>query len=355
VILWMSFAGSFGFGWINLSIGEVILDALIAFILSGACLLALYLNARDHFISGVTLISFLMLIAAGFDVYNWGGLYGTGIVAYPVIVVICALFFGKRGLITFTVLSGFSMWVIGFMEMKQIFKPTLLDTDLADVLTLVIFILAVSILLWVILDNAEKNLLRILKKEAELTASYDLTLEGFAKAFEFRGREPKGHSQRVVELSLRLAEKMGIQGHEFETVRRGALLHDIGILSIPDRIVLKSGPLNEEEKAEMQKHPERARELLANIPYLQSCISIPYCHHENWDGTGYPRGLKGEEIPLHARLFTLVDHWEELTSDRPFRLAWLREKVLDHIQENSGRLYDPQIANVFLNLIESKG
>jgi HD-GYP domain-containing protein (c-di-GMP phosphodiesterase class II) len=195
----------------------------------------------------------------------------------------------------------------------------------------------------------------IKKKGAELRASYALTLEGFAKAFEFRGREPSGHSQRVVELSLRLAEKMGITGDELDNIQHGALLHDIGILSIPDRIVLKQGTLNEEEKVLIQKHPEHARDLLVKIPYLQNCISIPYCHHENWDGSGYPQGLKGEEIPLHARLFILVDHWEELSSDRPYRAAWQREKVLSYIQENSGKIYDPQITSVFLNLIESNG
>jgi hypothetical protein len=353
VILWVIFAATFGLGWINLIIQEGFQNAIIQFVLSGFCLIAVTLNNKGYFIGSATVISLLMLIAANFALFSWRGMHSMGIAAFPAIIVVCSLFFGKRGLFIFTILSSFSLGGIGFLEISQRFTPALHNIDQADVLTLEIIILVISMLLWVILDQAEKNLMGIKEKEAELIQSYELTLESFAKALELRGRDPQGHNQRVVNLSLRLAAIMGIQGIELETIRRGALLHDIGTLSIPDRILLKPGPLNAGEQAEIHKHPERARDLLIKIPYLQSSIDIPYCQHESWDGTGYPRGLKGEEIPLHARLFTLVDHWAELTSDRPFRQAWPRQKVLDYIQENSGRLYDPQIANVFLKLIES--
>jgi response regulator RpfG family c-di-GMP phosphodiesterase len=117
--------------------------------------------------------------------------------------------------------------------------------------------------------------------------------------------------------------------------------------------MLKPGPLDAAERLVMQQHPDQARDLLAKIPYLQSCIDIPYCHHEYWDGSGYPRGLKGEAIPLAARLFTLVDHWEELSCDRPFRQAWAPGKVLRYIQENAGRLYDPELTRIFIELVKA--
>jgi HD-GYP domain-containing protein (c-di-GMP phosphodiesterase class II) len=207
-------------------------------------------------------------------------------------------------------------------------------------------------LLWIILDIGDITWLRIKKKEAELLESYDLTLEGFAKAYEFRGREPAGHSQRVVDLSLRLAKKIGLSGGDLENVRRGALLHDIGTLFIPDQIILKPGPLDPQEWALTRQHPERSRDLLLQIPYLKPCIAIPYGHHEYWDGTGYPQGLKGEAIPLAARLFTLVDQWDELSSDRPYRAAWPPEKVIRFIQENSGKRYDPRLVDCFLEMME---
>jgi putative nucleotidyltransferase with HDIG domain len=351
-ILWIICAASFGLGWVNLTTDAGVQNALIEFILSVFCLLAIFLNNRGYFIAGAIGISIGMLFAATFSMFSWTGLHAIGIAAFPTILVVCSLFFGKRGLVVLTLLSGLIIGAAGFLEINQLFIPIQAKTDWIDVFILETLVLCVSILLWVIRGQAEKNIRGIKTKEIELIQSYELTLEGFAKALELRGRDPQGHNRRVVDLSARLAQKMGIQGADLEIIRRGALLHDIGTLSIPDKIILKPGPLNAAEMAEMHKHPERARELLARIPYLRSSIDIPYCQHECWDGTGYPRGLKGEEIPLYARLFTLVDHWAELTSDRPFRPAWQRQKVLEYIQEHSGQIYDPQIVPLFLNLLK---
>ena len=185
----------------------------------------------------------------------------------------------------------------------------------------------------------------------QLLYAYDETIQGWSRAMDLRDQETEGHSQRVTDLTIKLAQAFRIPQEELLHIRRGALLHDMGKLGIPDSILLKPGKLNEEEWAFMQQHPQLAYEMLHPIEYLRPALDIPYCHHEKWDGTGYPRGLKGEEIPLPARLFAVVDVWDALTSDRPYRLAWEREKVLAYIQEQSGKHFDPEAAKRFLEII----
>lgn len=185
----------------------------------------------------------------------------------------------------------------------------------------------------------------------ELNQAYDATLEGWSRALEARDRETSGHSQRVTETTLHLAKTMGFKESDLVDIRRGALLHDIGKLAIPDSILLKVGPLNEEERDLIQNHPTKAFEMLAPIAYLHPALDIPYSHHEKWDGTGYPRGLKGEEIPLSARIFAIVDVWDALTSNRPYRKAWSREEALAYIQDQAGKHFDPQVVDAFLSLM----
>ncbi|MFZ5922244.1 MAG: PAS domain S-box protein [Chloroflexota bacterium] len=185
-----------------------------------------------------------------------------------------------------------------------------------------------------------------------LMMAYDATIEGWSHALDLRDKETEGHTQRVTRMTLQLAREIGLRERELVHVRRGALLHDIGKMGIPDHILLKEGPLSDEEWVEMRKHPVYAYELLKPIAYLQPALDIPYCHHEKWDGTGYPRGLKGEAIPLAARIFAVVDVWDALNSDRPYRPAWPREKVLDYIRSLSGSHFDPEVVQVFLGIAE---
>jgi len=185
----------------------------------------------------------------------------------------------------------------------------------------------------------------------ELLAAYDATLEGWARGLELRDLETEGHSQRVCDSTVRLARALGISEAELVSVRRGALLHDVGKIGVPDSILLKPGPLTDEEWEIMRRHPVYAFEWLSSVAYLRSALDIPYCHHEKWDGTGYPRGLKGEEIPLAARIFAVVDVWDALSSDRPYREAWPKEKVREHIQDQAGTHFDPRVVEAFL-LIE---
>jgi len=184
----------------------------------------------------------------------------------------------------------------------------------------------------------------------ELTMAYDATLEGWSNALELRDQGTDGHNQRVAAMTLRLAKSLGIEGDDLVHIRRGALLHDIGKMGIPDNILLKPGPLAYDEWDVMRKHPEYAYNLLSPITYLKPAMDIPYCHHEKWDGTGYPRGLKGTYIPYFARIFAIVDVWDALLSDRPYRSAWTEGQVIAYIRDQSGKHFDPQVVQAFLRL-----
>jgi len=192
------------------------------------------------------------------------------------------------------------------------------------------------------------------RSNIELILAYDTTLEGWSKALDLRDKETEGHSQRVTDMTLKIARKMGVSDAELVHVRRGALLHDIGKMGIPDNILLKPGPLNDEEWKIMRKHPVYAFELLSTIAFLRPALDIPYYHYEKWDGTGYPRGLKGEQIPLSARIFSVVDVWDALCSDRPYRPAWPKEKAYEHISEKAGEDFDPGVVEVFLKVISEE-
>ena len=185
----------------------------------------------------------------------------------------------------------------------------------------------------------------------QLLAAYESTIEGWSRAMDLRDEETEGHTKRVTAITIQMAEAYGLTSEQIVHLRRGALLHDIGKLGVPDAILHKQGKLTDEEFVEMRKHPKMAFEMLYSIEYLQPAINIPYCHHEKWDGTGYPRGLKGEEIPIEARMFAVADVWDALISDRPYRPAWDKEKALAHIREESGKHFDPQMVELFFKVI----
>jgi len=185
----------------------------------------------------------------------------------------------------------------------------------------------------------------------ELVLAYERTIEGWSRALDYRDRETEGHSQRVTEMTIRMARALDLAEEELIHIRRGALLHDIGKLGVPDNILLKEGPLTDDEWKIMRRHPEIAYEILSPIAFLRPAIDVPYCHHEKWDGSGYPRGLKGEQIPLAARIFALVDVWDALGSDRPYRKAWAPDRIDAHIRSLSGTHFDPGIVDLFVRTI----
>jgi HD-GYP domain-containing protein (c-di-GMP phosphodiesterase class II) len=192
------------------------------------------------------------------------------------------------------------------------------------------------------------------RSNTNLFQAYNATIEGWAQALELRDMETEGHSRRVVDLTTTLAKIQGIRGNELVNIQRGALLHDIGKMGVPDAILQKPGKLSPEEWENMKLHPVYAFEWLSSIEYLRPALDIPHYHHEKWDGTGYPHGLKGNEIPLPARIFAIVDVWDALLSDRPYRKAWSREKTLTYIQEESGKYFDPEIVTLFLEFVSSE-
>jgi response regulator RpfG family c-di-GMP phosphodiesterase len=200
-----------------------------------------------------------------------------------------------------------------------------------------------------------KDLLdRLTRSHADLAQAYDQSLEGWALTLELRDRETAGHTRRVTDMTVKLAQAMGIAGDALVHVRRGALLHDIGKMAVPDAVLLKPGPLTEEEQAVMRRHPAQAHELLKGIPYLLPALEIPYGHHERWDGKGYPRGLAGEEIPLAARIFAVIDSWDAMRSDRPYRAAMSEEDACRELEAGAGTQFDPRVVEAFLALVRGK-
>ncbi|GAB4504275.1 MAG: hypothetical protein Fur0043_12690 [Anaerolineales bacterium] len=189
------------------------------------------------------------------------------------------------------------------------------------------------------------------RANVELSLAYETTIEGWSSALDLRDKETEGHTQRVTALTLQLARAMGLPQEQLIHIRRGALLHDIGKMGVPDAILLKPGALTPAEWAIMRQHPQYAYEMLSAIEYLRPALDIPYCHHEKWDGSGYPRGLKGDEIPLAARIFAVADVWDALTSDRPYRKAWSKEEAHEYIRSQAGTHFDPQVVDHFLRIV----
>jgi PAS domain S-box-containing protein/putative nucleotidyltransferase with HDIG domain len=230
----------------------------------------------------------------------------------------------------------------------EVYSRSVLEPDQED---LIEFLKALSSQAAIAINNTQLfNNLE--KSNLELSLAYDATIEGWSKALELKDRETEGHTLRVTAWTVELAKLVGIEERKIMHIRRGALLHDIGKMGTPDHILKKAGKLTDKEWVIMRQHTENAYNMLYPIAFLRPAIDIPYCHHEKWDGTGYPRNLKGEGIPYVARLFAVVDVWDAITSNRPYRKAWETDKALEYIKSESGRHFDPAIAGLFVNEID---
>jgi putative nucleotidyltransferase with HDIG domain len=327
----------------------------IAIALLGMCIIcipALWLNSRGYYAAAALLTLAALFFVADYNLYSGGGLQDSGMLAYPIIVIAGSLFFGRPAIPVLTIASLGSLAVTAYLEITGYFSPLPSVTDAGFCLSVAILLMASGALVWVVIRNSESNIAHIKQAEAELRETYDLTLRGLATALEYRDCETVGHSRRVVDLSIRLAREMGCSEAEIEQIRRGALIHDIGKVAIPDHILSKPGPLDDEERKIMERHTVYAWEMLAPISFLHEASVISYCHHEKWDGSGYPRGLKGDEIPRAARLFSVVDQWDALSSERPYRKAWPKEKIIAYVRENSGKHFDPQVVETFLRTVD---
>jgi len=343
VMLLCAFAGSLVFGFANLSQGWTV-ESTILFLLTVISIVGVYLNRSGHHDVAAFILCFSMFLVIGGLTYYGIGLYDESVLAYPIFILCAAFLFRRRGLIIGTILSIGSVLLIYYLETVGFEVSSHYPVSTYRVSILILMFVTLGVVAWIIRSTWISSLV-------ELRKSYDLTLQGWAKALEYRDGETAGHSRRVTELSLVVGRSLGLSAEDLKNLRRGSYLHDIGKMAIPDAILLKPGPFTDSEWEVMKQHPICSREFLADIPFLHGAIPIVYSHHERWDGTGYPEGLKGDEIPLLARIFTVVDHWDALTSDRPYRKAWPEDEVHMYLIQNSGKIFDPQIVNVFLSTL----
>jgi hypothetical protein len=307
----------------------------------------------------VKLASFLITVGLGIILLDvtcfFGGVREVTYSAFVVVILSGGLLLGKRYIWLTTLIGILGGLLILILEMNNLLirADLLPDPPITWVANVGMFVWSAAIL-YVTLQDKDTAFLRIQEEAYACQEAYDTTLVGWSRALELRDHETEGHSQRVMEHTVQLAMAMGLQTETINHLKRGALLHDIGKMGIPDSILSKPGPLVDEEWLIMCQHPFLAYQLLQHIEYLRLALDIPYCHHEKWDGSGYPRGLKGENIPLAARIFSVVDVWDALLSNRPYRKSCSKEEALAYIREQSGTHFDPQIVQVFLDIIERK-
>jgi len=350
-IIWIALIASIALALLNIQFRTW--NSVIAlFSLAIMCLPLFWFNSHGQFTLSALMLSSVVLMVINVNVFDGDGIRDSGILAYPIFIMVGVLFFGRRAAFYFTLAAIGSLVGIVYLEIQGYIHPTIGPATFGVLLPIVVLLLVAPAFIWVVVGNLEKNLERAKESEAELWDNYDLTLTAWAKVLEYRDRETEGHSRRLVELSTRLAQALGLSAEKITYLRRGALLHDIGKLAIPDSVLLKPGALNEDERKIVQQHPVYAKQMLSQVSFLEPSIEVMYSHHERWDGLGYPEGLKAEEIPLLARIFSVVDQWDALTSDRPYRNAWARENTIAYFQDNAGKIYDPQIVPVFLTLIQ---
>jgi HD-GYP domain-containing protein (c-di-GMP phosphodiesterase class II) len=325
-------------GWIT--------ETVILSVLTLVCLVGFYLNYTNRYSIAARIFSVSFYIVISLLLYQGAGLYDETILAFPVFMICAAFLFGIRGLFMAMTASVLAVVTIYLLQIAGLFESTF-HASLRRVVIVSLLFAVTAMVIWIVRKTWEMNL-RLLKE------SYDLTLRGWARALELRDGETAGHSQRVTQLSVKVGRALGLEAEDLRNMRLGSYLHDIGKMAIPDLILLKPGPLTDEEWEVMKQHPVRAREFIAEIPFLQGAIPITYSHHERWDGTGYPEGLQGENIPYLARIFAVVDNWDALTSDRPYRKAWSTEMTIAFLKENAGKMFDPKVVDVFLSIVSEE-
>lgn len=350
-----------------LAFGIFRLNAILPILLSLLLYVILFviLQMGHVRLSAVLFVSLGLILITGF-VLAYGGVNSPFLFLYFVFIIIASAVlkpFQAMVVYVLVMISGFAMY---FLERTEIIKMTFVPViDISPLIILATNLVVSGSVVYLSNRSFREVLSRVMDSEKklvklnneivdlndELLISYDTTLEGWAKALELKDKETEGHSRRVTDLTWLLAKEYGVPEDDLIHIRYGALLHDIGKMGIPDEILNKPGPLTEEEFEVVKRHPVIAYNLLKEVKFLHQALVIPYSHHENWDGTGYPEGLANTEIPLAARIFAVVDNWDALTSERPYRKAWTREATLEYIREQSGKKFDPQMVELFLRVM----
>jgi putative nucleotidyltransferase with HDIG domain len=341
---------------INL-MGSAIGMSTISILILLFLLILLYILFRKgyHRFAGFGMIVAISVIVT----YNFiigGGINDNAMVIFPVLIIMAGLVLGK----------GFIPYIVGvfFSEVSVIYGLTragiinpfdgAISVNFHNFLTVVILILMTGIVIYIKVLTLEKKFQQLVAAEDDLKNSYDLVIDGWGKALELFDRETEGHSKRVTEMTIKMAKELGISDDDQDHIRRGALLHDVGKMGISEEILNKKSSLTDKERAIIEKHPLHAYTLLKEIHFLEKALEIPLYHHERWNGEGYPYHLAGKDIPLAARIFTIVDHWDALTSDRPYRKAWPKDKVIQYIKNQSGKIFDPELVELFFESIQLK-
>ena len=327
--------------------------SLSLFIVTIICFGLLLLQNRGYYqISGLLLYLVISFILT-FNISIGHAIYDEAMLAYPILIIFSGLIFGKRSAIVVTGITIFQLILIFILAQAghvQAFGGAV-SVTLEETITTLIILIATGFLVWVVIDIIENAVERISKSESDLENAYNLTLSAWAKALELRGREDPGHSGRVTALSTMLAEQMQLDPLSIKQIRQGALLHDIGKMGIPEKILLKTKPFDAAEKETLKEHTILAREIIDDIDYLNGALEIISHHHERYDGTGYPDQLKANEIPIKSQIFSIVDHWDILRNDRPCRKAWSDRQALDYILDQSGEKFNPDIVEIFSKMV----
>jgi hypothetical protein len=353
-LLRLTFAGSLALFivWSRDGIGTGAKGALVV---GAAVLLLLWLNTKGYpRLAGIGLLYLDLAISTYFAI-DQDGFYNIPIMIYPMVIISAGIIFGRRLIPLTTALALALLSLLYTLNLRGFIDPFHAGIQFAfgDYLIGMILLGGTSGVLWLIMDTVERNLEEIVRSREQLDETYNLTLKGWARALELRGREPLGHAQRVQDLIEVFGKHLGVDEATRQELRRGAYLHDIGKMGIPDKILLKRGPLTTTEFETVKTHTSLARKVLANIPFLQPSLPIPLYHHESWDGSGYPEGLAHDQIPLIARIFALVDNWDSLTSKQIYRPPWSKRRAVEYIRAEAGKKFDSELADKFVELMET--
>jgi len=314
-----------------------------------------FINRKGYTRSAGTAYFSILIVALTY--LSWmdygSGIYGLPFIFFPILMIASGIIFGRRAIpLSSTVIITITTILFGLDRLGYI-QPygglVIWDVDFY-VITIVILIISGAILM-IVMNAIEENIKKIVESEQAIRDAYTLTLRGWAKALELYGREPEGHSARVLDITSAFAGALALSETEKEELIQGALLHDIGKMGIPDSILLKPAPLTKEEMEISRTHAYLAWRILKVIPFPKTVMHVPLYHHEQWDGKGYPEQREEDEIPRGARIFSIIDNWVSLTSNQTYRPAWSEDQARAYLKEEANKKFDGEITLAFLDFL----